>query len=39
MKMFRQIMKYKGITLDDEKYYKRIEGITCTPMTTLKAIT
>jgi hypothetical protein len=32
-------MKYKGITLDDEKYYKGIEGITCTPMTTLKVIT
>jgi hypothetical protein len=32
-------MKYKGITLDDENYYKGIEGITCTPMTTFKVIT
>jgi hypothetical protein len=31
-------MKYKGITLDDEKYYKGTKAITSIPMTTLKVI-
>jgi hypothetical protein len=29
-------MKNEGIARDDEKYYERNEGITCTPMTILK---
>jgi len=32
-KMFKSIIKDKGIAFDDERYYKGNEGITCTPMT------
>jgi len=37
--MFESIIKDKGITFDDERYYKGNEGITCTPMTIFKVIT
>jgi len=32
-KMFKSIIKDKGIAFYDERYYKGNEGITCTPMT------
>jgi hypothetical protein len=38
-KMFKSIIKDKGIAFYDEIYYKRNEGITCTPMTIFKVIT